>query len=85
MPKFGFLKQKGKQIVIKITNHFCRIQLPEPLLKNIDSLIRTGYRILLRRKPDEQGFQNYRRLLGSGEMSPQAFFEKLMASDEFRS
>ena len=84
MSAIGFLKQKGKQVVIKITNHFCRIQLPDPLLVNIDKLIRTGYKILLKRKPDEQGLRHYKRMLGSGEMSPQAFFEDLMASDEFR-
>jgi SAM-dependent methyltransferase len=84
MSIIGFLKQKGKQVVTKVTNHFCGIQLPEPLLGNINKLIRTGYRILLKRKPDEQGLENYRRQLASGEMTPRAFFEDLMASDEFR-
>lgn len=82
--KSNFLKQKGKQVVIRATNLFCNLQLPDPLLKNIDKLIHTAYRILLRRKPDEQGLLHYKKLLGSGEMSPQAFFEDLMASDEFR-
>ena len=79
-----FLKQKAKQVVDKITNHFCRLKLPEPLLENIDSLIDAGYKILLNRKPDEQGFLYYQKLLRSGELSSRAFIEALMSSDEFR-
>ncbi|UCC39617.1 MAG: methyltransferase domain-containing protein [Candidatus Aminicenantes bacterium] len=82
--KFSFLKQKGRQVVTKVTNLFCNLQLPDPLLKNINKLIHTGYRILLRREPDEEGLLHYKKLLGSGEISPQAFFEDLMSSDEFR-
>jgi SAM-dependent methyltransferase len=79
-----YLKLKIKRIVNKVTSHLSAINFPEPLSKNIDNLIHAGYKILLNRKPDKKGFQHYQELLRSGEISPRAFVESLMTSDEFR-
>ncbi len=52
--------------------------------EQIKNIIIDGYAKVLKRWPDKSGMDNYSKLLASGELTPEQFYEVLIMSDEYR-
>jgi predicted SAM-dependent methyltransferase len=84
MSVFHQLKSVAKLLLNKVTQSFIRLPLPSGLIENIEQSIDAVYLVMLGRKADPGGLENYKKKVVSEGASLRNIVAEFFVSAEFR-